>query len=133
MPALTSLVNPNSAVITNSVDQPVPTTVSDASVALEEIAFYLGKLVKMSESSAVVDTAQRQRVTIDAAPATITATINSIANNQPIIIRGESNSALFSPGANSPSFYAAVPEFWKFTEAARQNYQLSIRSNLQFS
>jgi hypothetical protein len=133
MPALTSLVNPASAVITNSVDQPVPTTVSDASVALEEIAFYLGKLVKMSEALAVVDTNQRQRVTIDAAPATINANITSTTNNPGFIMRGEGNSNLFQNGANSPNIYAAVPEFWKFTEAARQNYQTSIRSNLQFS
>jgi hypothetical protein len=133
MPALTSLVNPASAVITNSVEQPVPTTVSDASVALEEIAFYLGKLVKMSESSAVVDTAQRQRVSIDAAPATINATINGAINNPAFVMRGEGNSNLYQNGANAFGIFYAVPDVWKFTEAARQNYQLSIRSNLQFS
>lgn len=124
MPALTSLVNPNSAVITNSASQPVPTTVSDASVALEEIAFYLGKLVKMSESSAVVDTAQRQRVVIENATS---------SSNFPVAVRNSSNNVIFDLGGNSTTIYATIAEFWKFSEAARQNYQTSIRSNLQFS
>ena len=124
MPALTSLVNPASSVITNSVDQPVPTTVSDASVALEEIAFYLGKLVKMSEALAVVDTNQRQRVVIE------NATSN---NNFPVAVRNSSNNNIFDLGGNPQSLYATIGEFWKFTEAARQNYQTSIRSNLQFT
>lgn len=124
MPALTSLVNPNSAVITNSVEQPVPTTVSDATVALEEIAFYLGKLVKMSESLAVVDTNQRQRVVIEQA---------SSSSNLPVSVRNSSNAILGDIGGSTQTNYSPVPEFWKFTEAARQNYQLSIRYNLQFT
>ena len=124
MPNLSSLVNPASSVITNTDVNPVPTTITDASVALEEIAFYLGKLVKMSESSAVVDTNQRQRVTIENI---------SLAGNLPVAIRNSSNNVIFDAGANSPTIYATIPEFWKFVEASRQNYQTSIRSNLQFS
>ncbi|CAB5226288.1 hypothetical protein UFOVP760_67 [uncultured Caudovirales phage] len=124
MPALTSLVNPASAVITNSIEQPVPTTVSDASVALEEIAFYLGKLVKMSESLAVVDTNQRQRVVIENA---------SSSTNFPVSVRNSNNVIFTDLGGNSITSYGTIAEFWKFTEAARQNYQLSIRSNLQFT
>jgi hypothetical protein len=125
MPALTSLVNPNSAVITNSSSQPVPTTVSDATVALEEIAFYLGKLVKMSEALAVVDPQQRQRVTLDS--------LGSIQTNLPVTVRSSSNTVFGDLNGNSTTAYATIPEFWKFVEAARQNYQLSIRSNLTFS
>ena len=124
MPNLSSLVNPNSAVITNSASQPVPTSVSDATVALEEISFYLGKLVKMSEALAVVDTNQRQRVAIDSA---------TWANNVPVVVRSSSNTVLGDLGGSTQTSYSPVPEFWKFTEAARQNYQTSIRSNLQFS
>ena len=124
MPNLSSLVNPASSVITNTDANPVPTTVSDASVALEEIAYYLGKLVKMSESSAVVDTNQRQRVTIENI---------SLAGNLPVAIRNSSNNVIYDAGGNSTTIYATIPEFWKFVEAARQNYQTSIRSNLQFS
>jgi hypothetical protein len=124
MPALTSLVNPASAAITNTDANPVPTTVSDASVALEEIAFYLGKLVKMSESLAVVDTAQRQRVVIEQAAS---------SNNFPVVVRDTSNNNVFTLGGNPQTSYATIGEFWKFTEAARQNFQMSIRSNLQFS
>lgn len=127
MPNLSSLVNPASSVITNTDANPVPTTVSDASVALEEIAYYLGKLVKMSESLAVVDTNQRQRVTVEGA---------TITTGQNIIIRGEGNTNIYQSGANafganSPLY--AVPDIWRTIEMARQNYQLSIRSNLQFS
>lgn len=125
MPNLSSLVNPNSAVITNSASQPVPTTVSDATVALEEIAFYLGKLVKMSEALAVVDTNQRQRVTLDS--------LGNIQSNLPVTVRNSSNTVFGDLNANSLNSYATIPEFWKFVEAARQNYQLSIRSNLTFS
>lgn len=125
MPALTSLVTPNSAVITNSSSQPVPTTVSDATVALEEIAFYLGKLVKMSEALAVVDPQQRQRVTIDQ--------VGTPSLNLPVTVRDPSNNSIFQLNQNSLVNWGTIPEFWKFVEAARQNYQLSIRSNLTFS
>jgi hypothetical protein len=130
MPLLSSLVSPTSSIVSNSASQPVPTTVSDATVALEEIAFYLGKLVKMSESSAVVDTAQRQRVSIDAAPATITT---QLVSNQAVILRGEGNSNLYQSGGNAFNIYGAVPEVWRTMDIARQNFQTSIRSNLQFS
>jgi len=125
MPNLSSLVNPASSVITNTEVNPVPTTVTDASVALEEIAYYLGRLVKMSESLAVVDTNQRQRVVSE---------VTTIAQNQPVIIRGETNTPIYQFGANAFTgpFYT-VPDIWRTIEMARQNYQTSIRSNLQFS
>lgn len=125
MPALTSLVNPNSAVVVNTSNQPIPTTVSDATAALEDIVFYLKKLVKMSESSAVVDTAQRQRVVLD--------TGITFSSTQGVFVRQADNNVVFSPNQNSVAIWATIPEFWKFVEAARQNYQLSIRSNLEFT
>jgi hypothetical protein len=102
----------------------VPTTVSDATVALEEIAYYLGKLVKMSEALAVVDTNQRQRVVSE---------VTSIAANQVITVRGENNTAVYQGGVNAFSTFYAIADVWKMVDAARQNYQTSIRSNLQFS
>ena len=124
MPNLSSLVNPASSVITNTDANPVPTTVSDATAALEEVAYYLAKLVKMSESLAVVDTNQRQRVVIENA---------TWSANLPVAIRDNSNTPIFQPGANAATAYAAVPDIWRTIEMARQNYQTSIRSNLQFS
>jgi hypothetical protein len=124
MPNLSSLVNPASSVITNTDANPVPTTVSDASVALEEIAFYLGKLVKMSESSAVVDVNQRQRVVSE---------VTTLAQNQSVIVRGEGNSSIYNANTNSFGTFYTVPDVWRTIEMARQNYQISIRSNLQFS
>jgi hypothetical protein len=127
MPLLSSLVSPTSSIVSNSASQPVPTTVSDASVALEEIAFYLGKLVKMSESSAVVDTAQRQRVVVDNQV--------TLAGTPVVRLTNPSNNDLISPGSNAFGgiAYGAIPEVWRTIELARQNFQTSIRSNLQFS
>jgi hypothetical protein len=129
MPNLSSLVNPASSVITNSASQPVPTTVSDATVALEEIAYYLGKLVKMSESSAVVDTAQRQRVAVEAFSPQV------VISGGTIRLTNNSNQNLISVGANTYDgiVYGAIPEVWRTMDIARQNFQASIRSNLQFS
>ena len=132
MPALTSLVNPNSAVITNVDANPASVTLASNDTTMQEIAYYLGKLVKMSEALAVVDVNQRQRVSIDSAPVTITANANLNAN-QAVIIKGESSSAIISPNGNAATSYAAVPEIWRTIELARQNYQTSIRSNLTFS
>lgn len=129
MPNLSSLVNPNSAVITNSASQPVPTTVSDATVALEEIAFYLGKLVKMSEALAVVDINQRQRVSIDAVVPTIVVN----GNNSPFRPTDSSSQPVYATFSNSFNNYGVVPEVWRTIELARQNFQTSIRSNLQFT
>jgi hypothetical protein len=128
MPNLSSLVNPNSAVITNSASQPVPTTVSDATVALEEVAFYLSKLVKMSESLAVVDTNQRQRVAVETLMGTGAGVRILDANINAFVYQNGGNSFQ----ASNPVFFT-VPDIWKIIDAARQNYQLSIRSNLTFS
>jgi len=124
MPALTSLVNPASAVITNTDANPASVRLSNTDDSIAEIAYYLSKLVKMSEALAVVDTAQRQRVVIEQA---------TWSANLPVAVRDSASNTNFSPGQNSTFVWATVPEFWKFVEAARQNYQTSIRSNLEFS
>jgi hypothetical protein len=124
MPALTSLVNPASAVVTNTDANPASVTLASTDTTMQEIAYYLGKLVKMSEALAVVDIAQRQRVVIENA---------TWANNLPVAVRNSNNVILGDLGGSTQTSYSPVPEFWKFVEAARQNYQTSIRSNLQFS
>ena len=128
MPNLSSLVNPASSVITNTDANPVPTTVSDATVALEEVAYYLSKLVKMSESLAVVDNNQRQRVNIESLMGTAGGVRILDANINAYVYQNGGNPFQ----ANNPSFFT-VPDIWKIVDAARQNYQLSIRSNLTFS
>jgi hypothetical protein len=124
MPNLSSLVNPNSAVITNTDANPASVRLSNTDDSIAEIAYYLSKLVKMSEALAVVDTAQRQRVVSE---------VTSIAANQVITVRGENNTAVYQGGVNSFSTFYAIADVWKIVDAARQNYQTSIRSNLQFS
>lgn len=132
MPYLSSLVSPVSTLSTNTDTNPALVKISSTDDSIAEIAFYLGKLVKMSEALAVVDTSQRQRVTID------NATTNS--TNVGVTLRDSTNVAVFnqmsSPYASQTSSlvsYGGVPDFWKQVDVARQNYQTSIRSNLTFS
>ena len=128
MPLLSTLVSPASSIVTNSASQPIPTTVSDATVALEEVAYYLSKLVKMSESLAVVDINQRQRINVESLMGTAGGVRILDANINAYVYQNGGNSFQ----ANSPSFFT-VPDIWKIVDAARQNYQLSIRSYLTFS
>ncbi|NBO98606.1 MAG: hypothetical protein EBU90_00495 [Proteobacteria bacterium] len=125
MPYLSSLVSPVSTVSQNTDANPAPVILSSTDESIAEIAYYLSKLVKMSESLAVVDTAQRQRVVVESTAV--------FATPQPIQVRDTLGQTQFAIGNNSTTYWATIPEFWKFVEAARQNYQLSIRSNLQFT
>jgi len=139
MPALTSLVNPNSAVITNADTNPVSVILSSKDDSIAEIAFYLGKLVKMSEALAVVDTNQRQRVAVENS-----LTVGSVGSVGGTVLVNGSNSN-FKPvdNTNNPVYsisanafgviYGAVPEIWRTIDIARQNFQTSIRTNLTFS
>lgn len=125
MPYLSSLVSPVSTVSQNTDANPAPVILSSTDESIAEIAYYLSKLVKMSESLAVVDNAQRQRVVVESTAV--------FATPQPIQVRDTIGQTMYNIGGNSPTVWATIPEFWKFVEAARQNYQLSIRSNLQFT
>jgi hypothetical protein len=102
MPALTSLVNPNSAVITNTDANPAPVKLSSTDDSIAEIAYYLGKLVKASESLAVVDTNQRQRVVIENATTNV---------NFPVTVRSSNNTTFGDLGGNSTTAYATIPNF----------------------
>ena len=93
--------------------------------ALETIDLLLSQLLKRSESLAVVDTSQRQRVVVENAL--------SIAASQ--LIRPVdlgSQSVYEINGVNAYVRYAAIPEVWRTMEMARQSYQQCIRANLSF-
>lgn len=132
MPLLSTLVSPTSSIVSNSQSQPVPTTVADATLALEEVAFYLSKLVKMSESLAVVDTAQRQRVTVD--NVTSNAALPSVVrDNAGVNVFNQFPTVYTAANLNTLGNYGGIPDFWRQVDVARNNYQNSIRSNLTFS
>lgn len=95
--------------------------------ALETIDLLLSQLLKRSESLAVVDTLQRQRVVVDNVAGGVITVQGSIiavdANGNPV----------FNPSSTTTYFrYASVPEIWRTTDIARQAYQQCIRANLSF-
>jgi hypothetical protein len=91
--------------------------------ALETIDLLLSQLLKRSESLAVTDTAQRQRVVVDGSVNVAGSIIAVDANGNPV----------FNPSSTTTYFrYASVPEVWRTTDIARQAYQQCIRANLSF-
>lgn len=104
--------------------------------ALETIDLLITQLLKRSESLAVVDTAQRQRVAVEVMPnITVgtmpTTTVNG--NNSNFRPADTSNNAVFDINSvNTLTRYVAVPDIWRTIELARQTYQNAIRSNLIF-
>lgn len=92
--------------------------------ALETIDLLLTQLLKRSESLAVVDTAQRQRVVIDSQ---VTTAVGSVIN-----IRDSAGGDAFSRGGVSYNTNFAIPDVWNTTELSRINYQSNIRSKLIF-
>jgi hypothetical protein len=97
--------------------------------ALETIDLLLTQLLKRSESLAVTDTAQRQRVVVEAG-SNITVNGNN-SNFRPVDNANNNAYDLFA--AATFSRYVAVPDIWRTIELARQTYQQAIRSNLTFS
>lgn len=128
MPLLSTYLTPTSAVIINTTDTPAPVQITNTDDLLSEMAYYLGKLVKMSESSAVVDTAQRQRIAVETFLGS--AGFVRLAENN---INAPVYQMFGNPfqASNTPVF--TVPDVWKIIDAARQNYGASIRPNLTFT
>jgi hypothetical protein len=96
--------------------------------ALETIDLLLTQLLKRSESLAVVDTAQRQRVAVEAIP---TVTVNGNNSNFSPVDTNNFNAFNINSAASFARMYA-VPDIWRTIELARQTYQQAIRSNLTF-
>jgi len=90
--------------------------------ALETIDLLLSQLLKRSESLAVVDTSQRQRVVVDS---------GNIGGT--IIMADFASVPVFNTNTNlTYQRYASVPEVWRTHDIARQAYQQCIRANLSF-
>lgn len=104
----TGQTNNNSSVpVTVSSDQ-----IGNNQLATDEALILLRRMVKLLESNAVVDSANRQRVSIDTSPAQLTATINGFSVTIPSI---------------------ANMDHKQFIDVARNAYANGIRSKLNFS
>lgn len=95
---------------------------------IEESNELLSAIYNRTESLAVVDTAQRQRVAVEVMP-TVTVNTNN-TNSKPVDVNN--NPAFDLNSAFTFARYAAVPDIWKTIEMARQSYQQCIRANLTF-
>lgn len=101
--------------------------------ALETIDLLLTQLLKRSESLAVVDTAQRQRVVVEGSSNLTIPTVTVNGNNSNFRPVDSGNNTIFD--TNSTIGFTrmyAVPDIWRTIEMARQTYQQAIRSNLTF-
>lgn len=92
--------------------------------ALETIDLLITQLLKRSESLAVTDTAQRQRIAVE----TFSPTINTNTN---VLDTAGQNAFNINTALTFNRMYA-VPDIWRTIELARQTYQQAIRSNLIF-
>jgi hypothetical protein len=99
--------NANSSPVTVSSDQ-----IGNNQLATDESLVLLRRIVKLLESNAVVDSSNRQRVSIDTSPAQLTATINGFTATIPSI---------------------ANMDHKQFIDIARNAYANGIRSKLDFS
>lgn len=93
--------------------------------ALQEQNILMRRLLKMSESLSVVDTNQRQRVIVEG---TVTTSTSSVV--RPV---DSTSNVIYVTNGNAVTSYIAIPEFWKYVDTSRLNYQQAIRSNLSFS
>lgn len=103
---------------------------------IEESNELLSAIYNRTESLAVVDTSQRQRVAVEVMPSITvgsmpTTTVNGNNSNfRPV--DSNNNSVFELNSASTFARYAAVPDVWRTIEMARQSYQQCIRANLTF-
>lgn len=99
--------NANSSPVTVSSDQ-----LGDNKLATDESLILLRRIVKLLESNAVVDSANRQRITLESSSAQLTANINGFSVTIPSV---------------------ANMDHRQFIDIARNAYANGIRSKLNFS
>jgi hypothetical protein len=97
-------------------------------VLLQEQNILLRRLLKISDSLATVDTAQRQRVTLDVLPSNIATNLGRIA-----LLDSSWGIWVHSMFGNSFSCHSAIPDVYRTIDTARMAYATGIRSNLNFS
>lgn len=96
---------------------------SEASlVDLKDLLDFIKILVNQTKTLATQDSAQRQRVVIDAGVGVATTAE----------VRDQANVNAFRRGVNAFDAQFAIPDVWNTMELARINYQTNIRSKLIF-
>jgi len=100
---------------------------SEQLTTLQEQNLLMRRLLKLNESNATVDPSMRQRITIGGSDITSATVMGRV---YPVDQQGNFIGGM---NLNSFSFINALPEGWKLMDAARVNFQQSIRSNLKFS
>ncbi|MEI6054196.1 MAG: hypothetical protein WCQ49_02380 [Candidatus Saccharibacteria bacterium] len=109
--------------------------------ATEESILLLRRMVKLLESNAVVDIANRQKITIDSMT---TGALPSIGVSTPGLDSGANTPTTNRPTANAPVsapnavywqpvWIGPVDQRFQVIDAARNTYANSIRNNLTFS
>ena len=112
------------------------TTNTQINPATDDAVVYLRRIVKLMESQAVVDSGNRQRITLDSIGAN-----TAITTTLPVTVSGTVATTLASTTVTSISAGTNIiggvtidgQGRQMFTEAARQAYNSGIRSNLIFS
>jgi hypothetical protein len=103
------------------VTQGTPMPVADSRA--EDLLVMLSRIVKILESNAVVDQAQRQRVTLDAISAALTlATVTTVGTVTTVATVTALNNILAIAGMDRE----------QYINIAKQTYASSIRSRLEF-
>lgn len=118
-------------------DDPVttPSTTSDAQNIADQLGL-LRRIVKLLESNATVDSSNRQRITIDAAPASVTTTLASTTVASSLTAQlGNSYPSSTNPYTLTSLGALVVSEFpvdqrWRIADAARNTFAAGIRSKL---
>lgn len=105
------------------------TTNTQVNPATDDSIVYLRRIVKLMESQAVVDSANRQRITLDSlGPSTAITTTVPVSGTVTV-----SGTTLSAGTNNIGSVNIDGQGRQMFTEIARQAYNSGIRSNLIFS
>jgi hypothetical protein len=95
---------------------------------IEESNRLLSSIYNRTDSLAVVDANQRQRIAVEVMP---TVTVNANSSNV-TVVDPSLNSVYTTNNAATFARVFAVAEVWKNMEMARQSYQQCIRANLTF-
>jgi hypothetical protein len=102
--------------------------------ATDESILLLRRMVKILDSIATVDSQNRQRVTLDAAPVAVTVIQGTASSLNAVVSQPTASNLNANVGTvtNIAGFGGIDPRF-QFMEAARISYATGVRHNLQFS
>lgn len=104
---------------------------ADVNGQIDETNLLLRRVVKLLESSAVVDSASRQRVVVDSIPTILSYYLTGAGGAQ----WPTSGPPLFSTSSlyTMPVWEGPVDQRWRVMEESHVSYSQNIRSKLTFS